>query len=388
MTRRRVGSPRDRLLADVTTVLFTVSLGMASVAFPLLTVAVGHEAGAVGALVAVSAVAQTVARLGMGRLMEVFSTRTLVLFAGILLIASNALLVASTELWVFAVAQAVQGASRAYFWSAAQTHVVRGAAASSVGALARMNTAVGAGSLAGPVVAGMIAVFSLPLCFVVAAGIAAVALVPVALLERFPPFERHVEPGRTRARPIWNREGVPIAIVMNSVSGAWYALLVSYVPVVVTESGHSAASAGALVGLAHLASTVGGIAARGASRLPLGVVVALGVTAAGLGISLASLLAAQVVVSGAFLALSGIGAGLLQTVAPALAADSVGEHEQGRAIVTLGTFRSATLLVTPLSVSALLLLGPGVAVATGIAAAAMALPALSGIRRRPGVSAG
>jgi len=77
----------------------------------------------------------------------------------------------------------------------------------------------------------------------------------------------------------------------------------------------------------------------------------------------------------ATLLIAGLGGGILQTVGPALTADSVAPEERGDAIASNGTFRAATLLIAPLGVGALVLAMP-IGVALGIAGGVMLLPAL------------
>jgi MFS family permease len=86
------------------------------------------------------------------------------------------------------------------------------------------------------------------------------------------------------------------------------------------------------------------------------------------------------------LAIAGIGAGILQTMGPALAADSVRPEERGDAIASNGTFRAATLLIAPLGVGAMVLALP-IGVALGIAGALMLLPAVVVARKNPSVTA-
>jgi hypothetical protein len=92
------------------------------------------------------------------------------------------------------------------------------------------------------------------------------------------------------------------------------------------------------------------------------------------------------VLAGAFLFISGVGAGILQTLGPALATEAVGLEERGRAIASVGTFRAISLLVTPMGIGALIFLVPSAAVATAIVAVAVGIPAMAtrgGTRRKP-----
>ena len=107
----------------------------------------------------------------------------------------------------------------------------------------------------------------------------------------------------------------------------------------------------------------------------------LGTLAAGIGTALAVALADDVVLVAAALVLSGLGAGALQTVGPAIATDSVHPEERGEAIAAAGTFRAAALFVAPLAVSGLvgfIALAPAMA----LVGAAMTVPALALRTRR------
>ena len=77
------------------------------------------------------------------------------------------------------------------------------------------------------------------------------------------------------------------------------------------------------------------------------------------------------------LCISGIGAGVLQTVGPAIATDAVREEERGEAITSTGTFRAAALFLAPMGTAGLVVLLP-MGVAVCIAGLAITLPAASG----------
>lgn len=58
------------------------------------------------------------------------------------------------------------------------------------------------------------------------------------------------------------------------------------------------------------------------------------------------------------LAISGIGAGVLQTVGPAIAAEKVHPEERGDALALTGTFRATALFLSPLAMAGLVTLAP------------------------------
>lgn len=379
---------RDHWLTQGMNLAFATGQAMAAVIVPLLAVQAGHAIEAVGLLVAVSAVSQTAARLGMGTMMSRIPTKHFLIAATVLLAVSCLVLGLSAELWAFVVAQLLQGAARAYFWTGAQTHVVR-ASESAVRALSRLNVMQGVGQLIGPALAGVIGAWSLQASLFAAAALAAFAIAPSIALLRFPPFASRKKKGSAGGDPrrIWRRPGVSTAASMTAVGGAWRGILNSYLPVILTAAGYSVPVAGALVALTNLASLGGSALSRSVSRLGARASNAIGTTSAGLGLAFASLFPAPLPVVIVALAISGCGAGILQTVGPALAADSVPADDRGRAIASIGTFRSVSLLLSPLATSALVLLLPSAAVASTVAGMLISSPALAALRR-PTVAAG
>ena len=370
----------DDVVVQLANFSFSVGQAMGAGIVPLLAVSAGHGIEIVGVIVAVSAISQTAARLGLGRLMTLVPTRVLVVTATVLLAASCLLLASSDDLWAFIVSQLLQGAARAYFWTGSQTHVVL-TADSAVSALARLNLIQGVGQLVGPALAGIIGLRSLEVALLVAGGIAVLAIVPACLFTRFEPFAPTKRPGGRRENWIVLRPGVGAAAKMTGCAGAWRGLLNSYLPVVLTAAGHSVATVGALVTVVNLAALGGtAISGRAMAHSHRGVsVVAILLT--GLGLAAAALFPASLILVISCLLVSGFGAGVLQTVAPALAADSVGPEERGAAIAAIGAFRSVALLASPLATAGLVLLAPTAAIATAIAGILIATPAALTFRR-------
>lgn len=367
---------REDILSQTTTFLFSVALGMATVVVPLVATAAGYQLGTVGLLVGVSAITQIIARAGMGALMDRFSTRFFILAALILLAASCVILGVTDELWAFVVSQLLQGAARAYFFTGMQTHVVR-ATRPAVSALAIMNVTNGVGLLVGPLLAGFIGDSSLTLVLFIAASIAGPALLSCSFLIRYEPFAKPcTEPGK-RTVPMWRREGVMAAGWMGATAGAWRGILNSYLPVLLVEAGHSVPVAGTMVTLANLAALAGSAVATSIGRAGVRRSAALGTSLAVGGIASMVFLTPHLVAAGAFLFISGVGAGILQTLSPAFAAEAVGSEERGRAIASIGTFRAISLLVTPMGIGALIFVLPSAAVATAIVAVAVGIPAMA-----------
>jgi MFS family permease len=377
--RPDAASRRDHVLTQVANGTFSIAQAMAAVVVPLLAVDAGHGIGTVGVLVAVSAVSQTAARFGIGQLMTRFPTRSFIVLATILLAASCVLLAMSAELWVFVVSQLLQGAARAYFWTGSQTHVVRGSD-SAVVAMSRLNVVQGVGQLIGPVLAGILGALSLQIALIVAGALSAAALLPSCLLLRFPPFARSSRTRTGRDHFLWRRTGVATAASMSAAGGAWRGIVNSYLPVVLAAAGYGVFAVGALITVTNLAALGGSLASR-CVRTIGGATSALAIAAAGLGLAGVGFFPALAVVVVIALAVSGFGAGILQTIGPALAAVSVSAEERGAAIATIGTFRSLALLVSPLATAGLVLLLPSAALASGVAGIIMAMPTLAAARR-------
>lgn len=379
---------RDHLLSQSANLAFSVAQAMAAVVVPILAARAGYAIELVGVIVAVSAVSQTVARLGMGNLMSRLPTKHFIAIATLLLSTSCFLLGLSTALWAFIVAQLLQGAARAYFWTGSQTHVVR-ASQSAVTALSRLNVVQGVGQLIGPALAGFIGAWSLQVPLLTAGAFSAIALAPSVALVRFDPFPRRGSHGNGQRQQIWRQPGVGMAASMTAVGGAWRGILNSYLPVILTAAGYTVPIAGSLVTVANLASLGGSAFSRRLQAAGSGVANVVGTAGAGVGLALASFLPHPVWMVGVALAISGAGAGILQTVGPALAADSISADDRGRAIASIGTFRSMSLLVSPLATAGLILIAPSAATAVGIAGIIISTPTLAtliGLRRQVGTS--
>ena len=375
--RSRVPS-RDVAASAVGAAVYSLSLGTASVALPLLALRAGYSAAGIGALTAVSAVAQLLTRLGLGAAMRRWPDWTLIAAAAVLLALSNGLVAWSAAVVPFVVAQLVQGVSRACFWTGSQTHVVRGSG-TAAGALATVNLVAGTGLLAGPVVAGVLSERTPVLAIVVAAGIALAGVVPTLLLDRLPPF---VPPADRPPGRLWRRPGVDAGCWAGVTAGAWRGLLTSYVPVALDAARQSASTIGILVSVANGAALVGAAVGGRLSRRWSHPAIAVGIAATGLATALTSALAYSVALSAVVLAASGLTAGAIQVLGPALASESVHPQERGDAIAVAGTFRAAALFTAPLAVAGLVTLVP-LAPAVAVVGVAMALPMITIRRHSP-----
>jgi len=371
MPRVRVRRPsRDVSAAAGAAAVFSCSLGMASVALPLLALDSGYSGAEVGVLIAVSAATQMVTRIGLGLAMRLVGDWLLVVSAAAMLAISNGLLAWSAAVVPFVAAAAVQGVARACFWTGSQTHVVRGPGAA-VGALARVNFVSSIGLLAGPVLAGALTERSARLALAVAAAIAVLAMVPSVLLDRLPAFS---PPADRPAGRIWRRPGVATGCWVGASAGAWRGLLSSYVPVALDAARQPGTTIGILVSVANASATVGaGIVGR--VRGPwVGRSLVVGCLVAGLAMAMFVPLAEVAWAAGVVLCASGIGAGALQTVGPAVATEAVHAEERGEAIAAAGTFRAAALFGAPLAVAGAISLMP-LGIAMALVGLVIAVPA-------------
>jgi MFS family permease len=363
-------SRRDTVATATGATVYSVSLGAAAVALPLLALDAGYTGVQVGVLVALSAVTQMLGRIGMGSWMNRFADWTFVIAATALLAVSCGLVALSTGVVPFVLANLLQGFSRAFFWTGTQTHAVRGDRPA-VRGMAIVNLSSATGLLLGPLVAGAIGEVSLSLALAVSAGLAVLGLVPAALLDRLPPFS---PPTGSSQKRIWLRPGVDAGCWAGVSAGAWRGLIGSYVPVALDAARLSTGFIGVLVSIANAAQLLGSaaVARLGSRRLTQSLVI--GAVAAGVGVGVVGFVAGSPVVAGLSLAVSGLGAGVLQTAGPAVAAESVHPEERGAVMAASGTFRAAALLASPLAAAGLVAVAP-VSVALAVGGALILFPA-------------
>lgn len=349
---------------------FSFALGAASVALPLQALAVGYSAVEVGVLTAVSAIAQMVGRMLLGRVMRVVPDWLIVAAACVLLGVSCLVVVGSSAVVPFVVAQLLQGLARAAFWTGSQTHVVRGEQ-SSVTALASVNLVGNVGLLSGPVVAGLLIGEDARLALGVSAAFAFLSVLPAARLDRLPPFRKlsNRQPGH-----MWQRRGVWEGCYAGVTAGAWRGLLGSYVPLALVHAGHASLTVGVLVSIANTAAILGAwLVGRMEDESRMRDVLLLGTPVTGLALAAMGPLAFSSVLAAVALTVSGIAAGGLQVLGPATAADAVHPEERGEAIAATGTWRAASLFVAPLLTAGLVAVVP-VGMAMVLTGAAIAVP--------------
>ena len=360
---------RDTVATATGATIYSVSLGSAIVALPLLALESGYSSVQIGILVALSAVTQMLARLGMGAWMNRFADWTFVFAATVLLMISSGMAALSTSVVPFVAAHLLQGVSRAFFWTGTQTHAVRGDRPA-VRGMAIVNLSSSLGLLMGPLVAGYVGEISLVLALTVSTGLAATGLVPAALLDRLPPFS---PPSGSSQKRIWRRPGVDAGCWAGVSAGAWRGLISSYVPVALAAAGTSTSTIGTVLAAANATQLAGsaGVArlrTRGLSRA-----LVAGAVATGSGIGVVGFVAGNAWLAGTALALSGLGAGILQTAGPAVAVGAVHPEERGAVVAASGAFRAGALLASPLAAAGLVAVAP-VSVALAVGGAFIVVP--------------
>ncbi len=373
----------DRVASLVVVFAFSVGLGVGTVAIPLLALDAGYDAAAVGFLVATSAVAQLSLRLAMPWLLGRFADRTLIAVSSVCMLAAFGLLLLSTAVAVFVTAQLLQGTARAIFWTSSQTHAVRGGGRP-VDRLVDLNAAGNAGTLIGPALAGTLAVFGLPFALVAAGIGAAIAIGGTPLLLRLDAYDRKRSVGTTR---LLRRDGVDVACWSSVVGGGWWAMLGSYIPVILVGAGLGAGAVGWLVTLSEGASILGILALRGlaAARVrPAVVIGSFGTAIVLVGMAVAP---GDPLAYALLLVLGGLASGTVTTLGPALASLAATADEQGDALSLTGMFRAAALLATPALVGALLGM-VSLAAAMSLLGVGLGLPGAALTRSRRGTPPG
>lgn len=351
---------------------FSFSLSISTVVMPLLGLAVGYSSAIVGAMIAVSGVAQFLIRLFLGVLLRHVRDRTLVAFAGTALVASNVVPLVSTSVVPFVVAQVLQGAARACFWTGSQTHVMR-IERSTVKAIAGINLMSAVAMLTGPYLAGVLIERDIELALALSAAVACVAVVITPMLRKLPLLE-HPEKGASVR--LWRTPGFRAGCWVSGSMGAWRGLLSSYFPILLEISGQSPATIGGLISVANLALLAGtGLLAR--DWAANWTIIAVATAVMGAGTVVFGFVAGSVVATAVTIALSGVGAGMVQTLGVAMARDAVGANDVGEVVIATGTFRAAALFAGPLTVAgAIGVIGIGLSVSLAVVGAIIALPAL------------
>jgi predicted MFS family arabinose efflux permease len=366
--------PDDRLSLLGVTLAYGLALGIATVIIPLVALDAGYDAAAVGFLVAISAGCQLATRLGLPWLLGRFPDRTLMGLACGGMAVSFGLLITSTALPVFVAAQLFQGASRAMYWTSSQTHAIRDRDRP-VQRLADLNVSGSIGTLSGPAVGGMLAVIGLPVALGVAVVAAVIGAVGTRLLHRLRPYDRRHSAGALR---LLRRDGVDVACWASAVSGAWWSMMGSYVPVLAVSVGIGSVGIGWLITASEAAGMTALLVIRRLAPARIRVVVrgaAVVVVAALVGLAVAAYAnpAMVAVAFAALLILGGASSGTITTLSAAMASLAALPDEQGDAMALTGTFRAGALLGAPAAVGGLLAV-VGVPLAVALMAGIVGIP--------------
>lgn len=339
---------------------FSVGLGVATLAIPLLALGAGFGAATVGFLVATAAATQFLTRLALPILLGRFPDRTLIALSSALMLVGFSLLAVNIALPVFVLAQVLQGAARAIFWTASQTHAIRGVSRP-VQRLVDVNVAGSAGTLIGPVLAGSLASFGLQVAMTAAVAGAAMAVMGTPLMRRLPPFDRQLSGG---SMSLLRRDGVDVACWASAAGGVWWSMVGSYIPVILVSSGLGPAAIGWLITASETAGTVSLLSLRNVATrwVPTAVRIgAFGALTALAAVAIAALVMVgpmvappPIVVYAVLLVLGGAASGTVTTMAPAMATLMAKPDEQGDALSLSGTFRAGALFGAPATVGGLL----------------------------------
>ena len=337
--------------------LFSVSLGITLVAYPLFVVGQGWSHTTAGVLIGLSAAVQVLTRWRLGSVMRLVSNSYVITAAAALMGLGVGLLVVDSGLAALAVSSVVQGVARACFWTGNQVQIVR-SSRSTPKAIATLNMAATAGMLVGPALGGVLAQSSFRTAFAVAAAVAFAGVAPTLTLVRLPPFARVGGHGYLK---LLASRGVRVGVWASVAVGAWRGLLGSYVPIGLDAAGSSETLIGVVVAVANGASAVSGYLAvdMEGSRVAPGVarwgaVTLVATVFVGFDLPVAATMAALVV--------GGVAVGLLQVLAITAVSEGVRDELQGDAVTIAGVARGMTLSGAPLGVAALLVVGLGPAV--------------------------
>jgi hypothetical protein len=233
-----------------------------------------------------------------------------------------------------------------------------------------MNTLSSIGTVVGPALGGALIGISHVAALGVAAVVALLAAGVSVGLRSLPTYERKRPAGEPR---VWRRPGVDAACWASFAGGGWRGLLNSYVSVVLDAAGQAPTTIGVLLSLAEGVSIASAAALVRLPRTRVRLGLLAGVVAVGTSLAAVPFAAGNAAVAAVLLGLSGAGGGLVTTLGPAMAADSVPAGQVGAAIAVTGTFRALGLLALPFGVASALAVVP-VAPAMVVAGVAIGVP--------------
>ena len=348
---------REALAQYSGVVLFSLSLGITLLAYPLFMLDQGRSEEAAFVLIGLSAAVQVLTRWRLGAVMRVVSNAHVITSASALMGLAVGLLVLESGLAALVVSAVVQGAARAFFWTGNQVQIVR-SSRSTPAAIATLNMVATVGMLIGPVLGGLIARYSFRAAFATAAAVALVGVISGLTLHRPPPFARV---GGHSYLQLLRNHGVRVGVWASIAVGAWRGLLSSNVPIGLDAAGASETVIGIVLAVANASAALSGYlavrmegprVARSVARW--GAVTLVATLFVGFDLPVAVLTAALVA--------GGVAIGLLQVLSIAAVSEVVRPELQGDAVTIVGVARGMTLSGAPLGVAALLGLGLGPAV--------------------------
>ncbi|MCU1418832.1 MAG: arabinose efflux permease family protein [Mycetocola sp.] len=369
--------------------LYSLGLGISGVMLTFVAISDGLPIGVIALLSAASAASQMISRLVLGVAFRHVADRVVMALALLVLGLSMGAVLALPGIVGLTIAQVLQGASRAGFWTGSQIHVLRLAKVPANG-MARNQFVSSAIGVLGPVIAGAFAGQDPRLAAWVVLSVSLLGVVGSMLLGRLPVFD---PPKKPKEGGVWKRPGVAISSMGSLASGVWYVAINTFVPVVLGAAPWSTLSIGLIMAATNASMLIGVIGAGVAKPVWYESIIIIGTITSSLGVALLCLAGILPLVTMAGLVTSGVGAGMLMTLYPTLAAQSVHPEEKAQAVVTTGVYRSSALLGTPILVSVATLFMPiggamlivaGIAGAPGIVTAINRALAAAGKRRFEG----
>lgn len=364
------GTSRDRTRLTACVLAFGVALGATGLAFPLLALEAGYGATAVGLLAALSAAVQMVSKMSLSYLFTRFTDKSLMVGALAVMALSAAVLLMTTALAGFVVAQGLQGVARGIFWTSGQTHSVRmpGIATRQ---LAFVQTVGKIGGFLGPAIAGTLATISLAAALIAASAIAVCGLLVAITLEVLPTYQREPRHSRT---PIWRATGIGLGCWGGGIGGAWRGILDSFVPVVLESAGMSSRVIGWLMSTADGSSLVATAAVAKWGDRRSGRFIPLAALGLGAGLVLLPNVEHLFLVT-TVLILSGLSAGFAAVLGTASVNESAKASDQGAALALVGVYRAGARAAAPATISGVLFV-VSLPVALVMAAAGVVVPGL------------
>lgn len=314
----------------------------------------GYDATAIGLLISVASTSQLCTRLAIPWMLGRWPDRNLIRLACASTVAGFGLMLTSSELIWFVLAQLMLGAGRATFWTSSQAHAVR----SSDAPLRRMvdiSAASNAGTLAGPALAGALAMSSPQWAVAGALLCSVVATIGTIGLTYLTPYDRT---GSGRATNLIRRNGIALGCWGSLVGGAWWSMTASYLPVLLFGIGIAPAGVGALISGAEAGGLLALLSLRRLSPGRVRVLVWIGSVGAltslvGTALAVGALQTPLIPVV-ILILIGGTCNGVITSLGPAAASLASTTNEQGDVLALTGTVRSGALLAAPLGVAAAL----------------------------------